>query len=198
MNLTGIDLFKALISCVRYLAVVILFSLLSLQTTYAQKGLQPRLEIGLSLLPAVIAANKNLNHYLSNNDTLSVYLVYQRDIQLATAIKSRISKSVIIQKQNVKYQAISQSNLLVEENLNAAAIFIIEPAGSNLKELIGFSHDIKSLLFSPFKGDVEQGVATGFQVTDRVLPMVNIQSLEKTKIKLKAFFLRIAVKYEKE
>jgi hypothetical protein len=54
------------------------------------------------------------------------------------------------------------------------------------------------LLFSPFEGDVERGVATGFRVTDKVLPMVNTTSLKLSNIQLKAFFLRVAVKHEQE
>jgi len=49
-----------------------------------------------------------------------------------------------------------------------------------------------------FEGDVERGVATGFRVTDKVLPMVNMTSLKLSNIQLKAFFLRVAVKHEQE
>ena len=75
-------------------------------------------------------------------------------------------------------------------------VFITEPLDQRLPELVELAGQQRVLLFSPFKGDVELGVTTGFQVTDKVLPLVNMASLKESKIQLKAFFLRIAVKHE--
>ena len=77
-----------------------------------------------------------------------------------------------------------------------STIFIAETMDSKLGDLIEYANQRRALLVSPFKGDVGKGVATGFHVTDRVRPMVNPDSLKQSKIQLKAFFLRIAVKHE--
>ena len=77
-----------------------------------------------------------------------------------------------------------------------ATLFISEPLDGRLGELVGYSQARRALLFSPFEGDVGKGVATGLHITDRVRPLVDMESLRLSKIQLKAFFLRVAVKHE--
>ena len=86
--------------------------------------------------------------------------------------------------------------LLARELPRNSTVFIAEPVEDRLPALIEFAARQRALLFSPFQGDVELGVNAGFKVTDKVLPMVNMASLKQSKIQLKAFFLRIAVKHE--
>jgi hypothetical protein len=161
----------------------------------AQEALEPRLQIGINLLPAVIAANKGLNTDPSSA-TLPIYLVYRENRHLAEQLRDSLGRVGIIRKRVIEIIPISLNSLLASKTRPLSSIFIAEPMNQELEDLIQFARQHRALLFSPFKGDVEKGVPAGFKVTDKVLPMVNMASLRESKIQLKAFFLRIAVKYE--
>lgn len=160
----------------------------------AQEALSPRMQIGISILPAIIAANKRLAS--EDAQVLSINLVYQNNQHLAEQLRPGLEKIGKIRKHVVQVKTISLADLLASDPVSTSAIFIAEPITDDLDDLLGFVEQQKLLLFSPFEGDVERGVATGFQVTDKVLPVVNMTSLKQSNIQLKAFFLRIAVKHE--
>lgn len=161
----------------------------------AQDNLSPRLQIGIHLLPAIVAANKGLVTTDASQD-LPVYLVYRDNRNQAEQIKPGIARIASIRHRTLKVITISLDALLASELQPHAVIFITGPMSRRLPELNRFAQRQQALLFSPFEGDVERGVTTGFQVTDKVLPLINMDALVKSKIQLKAFFLRIAVKYE--
>ena len=164
-------------------------------TPGAQENLPPRLQIGINLLPAVIAANNGLAT-LDSDTRLLIYLVYRDNAQPAEMLEQNLARIGMIRKRVIVVQAIALDDLLDLDLEPFATVFISEQLDQRLPELITFSQQQRALLFSPFRGDVKRGVATGLRVTDKVLPMVNLESLKQSKIQLKAFFLRIAVKHE--
>lgn len=176
---------------------IICYALVSIpgNASLAQDNLSPRLQIGIHLLPAIVAANKGLTT-TDANQNLPVYLVYRDNRNQAEQIKPGIARIENIRHRTLKVMTISLETLLASELQPSAVIFITGPMEQRLPELNHFAQRQQVLLFSPFEGDVERGVTTGFRVTDKVLPLVNMDSLEKSKIQLKAFFLRIAVKHE--
>jgi len=161
----------------------------------AQDPLPPRLQIGINLLPAIIAANNGLSKF-GDDDSLPIYFVYLEDNHVAELLKRSISRIDKIKNRPLDARAISLQELLASDIVSMSTIFIAEKMDTRLDELIEYSQTHRALLFSPFKGDVDMGVASGFYVTDRVRPLVNLESLKQSKIQLKAFFLRIAVKHE--
>ena len=164
-------------------------------SVHADDQVDPRLQIGINLLPAVIAANKVVINSEPDAE-LPIYLVYQTNRHLAEQLQTRLAQLGAIHERRLLISALSLDELLQTGISRKGSIFIVEPANDRLQELIEHARGKQALLFSPFKGDVELGVNAGFQVTDKVLPMVNMPSLKLSKIQLKAFFLRIAVKHE--
>ena len=179
------------------IALIFLLSLTPLLgfSSLAQEALAPRLQIGINLLPAMIAANNDLAKS-DPSKPLPIYLVYREDRYHSERLKQLIGRIGTIRKRKLDIKIISLDELLTVGPELHSTVFISEPLDSHLPELVEFSQQQRFLLFSPFKGDVERGVTAGFQVTDKVLPMVNMDSLKLSKIQLKAFFLRIAVKHE--
>lgn len=161
----------------------------------AQENATPRLQIGINLLPAVIAANQSLAASDGTND-LPIYLVYRENRRRALQLEPILRQIGEIRKRKIKIKSLALDALLADEPAPLSIVFITEPLDQRLDELITLAQQQRILLFSPFKGDVEHGVTAGFQVTDKVLPLVNMASLKQSKIQLKAFFLRIAVKHE--
>jgi hypothetical protein len=179
------------------IGVILLCNLVPIlgSTSLAQDMLSPRLRIGINLLPAVVAANQSLAA-TDVNQELPIYLVYRDDSYRGEQLKQSINQVGKIRGRGLAAESISLDALLDAEPQPLGVVFIAEPLDQQLPELIRFAQQQRLLLFSPFAGDVERGVTAGFQVTDKVLPQVNMASLKKSKIQLKAFFLRIAVKYE--
>ena len=171
--------------------VAALFGLPSL----AQDPMSPRLQIAVGMLPAIIVANKRQTN--GDDKSRPVYLVYRHDRHLAGQLQTALKRSGETRQLELQVETIVLSELIDRIIPPASTIFIVEPMQNNLQNLIEFARRQHVLLFSPFEGDVERGVATGFRVTDMVLPMVNMNSLKQSNIYLKAFFLRVAVKYEK-
>ncbi len=161
----------------------------------AQDMLPPRLQIGINLLPAVIAANNGLST-IDADKKLLIYLVYHDNEHIADLLKQSLGRIGQIRNRTIEVQAIALDELIELDPGPYSAVFIAERLDTQLPDLIRFAQDKRALLFSPFKGDVKRGVASGFRVTDKVLPLVNMKSLKQSKIQLKAFFLRIAVKHE--
>ena len=178
------------------LAAVALLLSLTWLTAPAQDALSPRMQIGINIMPAIVAANKRL----ADNDvqTLPIYIVYRDDRHLAEQLRPRLEKIGKIRTHTLQVESISLTDLLASDPVPSSAIFLAEPINDELAALLDFVQQQRVLLFSPFEGDVERGVATGFRVTDKVLPMVNMTSLKLSNIQLKAFFLRVAVKHEQE
>ena len=164
-------------------------------TASAQEHLPTRLQIGINLLPAVMAANNGIAN-LAEDKSLKLYIVYLADDHDAEILKRSISRIGRVKKRPLETHTLSLDELLQQDIGPMSTLFIAEPMDDRLGELIAYSQQRRTLLFSPFEGDVARGVATGFHVSDQVRPMVNMESLRQSKIKLKAFFLRIAVKHE--
>jgi hypothetical protein len=177
------------------LALLLLLYSLVIPAAAAQEPIPPRLQIGVNLLPAIIAANKGVAS-LPADRHLRIYMVYRENHHLAEQLRRSVARIGLIKKRRLDAEIRSIDELLSQDIEPMSTIYIVEPMEGRLDELIEYAHDRRVLLFSPFKGDVGKGVATGLKVTDRVRPLVNLQSLRQSKIQLKAFFLRIAVKHE--
>jgi hypothetical protein len=187
-------------NCLNVFALTIASLLLPLlaitnATAQAQDTISPRLQIGINLLPAIIAANKSVINSEPDAE-LSIYLVYKVNRYLAEQLQTRLAQRGSIRERRLEIAAVQLGDLLTRKLPPNSTIFIVEPGDARLERLIEFASQQRALLFSPYQGDVELGVNAGFKVTDKVLPLVNIDSLKRSKIQLKAFFLRIAVKHD--
>lgn len=161
----------------------------------ADERLAARIQIGLNLIPAVLAANKSLI-FEQDFQLLTVYVVYLRDRHSALMTAQRMESNNTVRGHKLVARVISFSDLKRQTLAHYDALFINERMGEHLKDLIQHAQKQQVILFSPFKGDVENGVMSGFEVTNKVLPAVNMHALKNSNVNLKAFFLRIALKYD--
>ncbi len=166
---------------------------------YAIHDFQPRFEIGINLLPSIIAAN--IRWRVKQNDKhkqqpITLFIIYDENKSLAREALKKLARIKIIHGHHVIKKIASIREIFDRATDRNSVLFIVEPLFDNRERAIEFSRSHQNLLFSPFKGDVEKGVMTGFEVTNKVLPAVNINALKEANINLKAFFLRIAVRYD--
>lgn len=72
-----------------------------------------------------------------------------------------------------------------------AAVFLAKRTDDReLDRLVRYGIEHHVVVFSPFEGDVERGVLGGLVVEARVRPLINMRTLEASRVKLKPFFLR--------
>lgn len=161
----------------------------------SSEHLTPRIQIGLNLVPAVLAANKKLNSEL-NQESLTIYIVYVHNKPGAIKSQTRLESIGHIRNHELKLEVIHLYDLIDRKIGSKDAIFINDNIKHDLNKLIRFAHTQQVILFSPFKGDVKKGAMSGFEVSNKVLPAVNLKAMRNSNIELKAFFLRIAVKYD--
>jgi hypothetical protein len=181
-------------NCSKLIFIVIL---LLASDIYANHDVQARLEIGINILPSVIAANMRWNiEEKYKQQPITLFIIYDENRKLARDALSKLTRIKKIRGHRVKKEIVSMSEILSSTTDENSVLFIVEPLFENSERAIEFSRSHQSLLFSPFKGDVEKGVMTGFDVTNKVLPAVNLKALKESNIRLKAFFLRIAVSYD--
>lgn len=176
------------------LLILTLFSSPSLQ---ALNELNARQQIGLNLLPGIIAANMRFNSEQDDKkESIKIYITFKENEKQAIHLSSRMHSIDKIRGHPVLIEAVSIDRLLNASVDRYSVVFISEPLNEAREALIEFSKQQQIMLFSPFKGDVEHGVMSGFEVTNKVLPAVNLTALKEANIRLKAFFLRIAAKHD--
>lgn len=182
---------------IRYAVLILILAVISVSHVYAQNRLSARVEIGINLLPSVIAANKRLSF---NDDDkkkpISIYLVYSENKKLADLAKKKLDRIKNIRGHKVEINPMPVQQLLQLNVDEYTTVMIVEPLDEDRDKLILFSQEKQIILFSPFKGDVRKGVMAGFEVTNKVLPAINDHALQAANIHLKAFFLRIAVSHD--
>ncbi len=180
-----------------FLKLIFIVILLLESDAYAIHDVQPRLEIGINILPSVIAANMRWSIEEDyKQQPITLFIIYDDNRKVARDTLSKLARIKKIRGHNVKKKIVPLSEILSRTTDKNTVLFIVEPLFENSERAIEFSRSNQNLLFSPFKGDVEKGVMTGFEVTNKVLPAVNIKALKEANIRLKAFFLRIAVSYD--
>jgi len=74
-----------------------------------------------------------------------------------------------------------------------AGVFLAAPLPDpEFQRLLDWSIERRVLVYSPFEGDVERGASAGIAVEAKVLPYVNLTTLEKSHIQLGKLFLDVA------
>lgn len=177
--------------------IIVISAVLLATNSFAAKSLPARIEIGLNMLPSVIASNTVFS--LSENEInkpVTIYVVYRDDESVASESTLKLQRIKNIRGHQLVIKSISTDKLMQADTDLYTAMIITEPMIEDRDQLINFSRQRQILFFSPFKGDVEKGVMAGFKVTNKVLPAVNLTALNKANIRLKAFFLRIAVSHD--
>lgn len=162
----------------------------------AQDTLNPRVVIGANLLPSVLAANESLEQLAGSQKAITVFIVYTGERELAEEIARKLSKIEKVRQLPLHTRVMSYEELMQQQPQAYGALFLVEKMERQRNQLIEMARKYKLILFSPFKGEVRKGVSAGIEVTNKVLPAVNSTTLTQSGIRLKAFFMRVAVEYD--
>ncbi len=155
-----------------------------------------RIHAGLRLFPAAIAADKNIRKKTNADGKLLLLIIYRNDKAIAEEMADALLKVKTIRGTAITVETASYDDIGGSYPKKTAALFLSQPGYSGLKNVISFGEKRQILVFSPFHGDVEKGVACGLVVSDMIEPYVNTAALKKASVRLKSFFLKVATQYD--
>jgi hypothetical protein len=154
-----------------------------------------RLLIAVDLFPSFLASDKNIHNKIDIDDKLHVVIAYQYDQQIAEDMAQRLKNLGKIRGIPLTVKSLTVNDIEHSNNEKIAGIFISESM-IPLKPIINKSIVNQFIVFSPFEGDVEKGATGGLYITEKILPYININTMNLAKINMKSFFLRVSKKYE--
>lgn len=175
--------------------ILFLLCMLSISVNANEKEMR-RIMVGLKLFPAVIAADYNLADKKDKQGYLPLYILYEDRLSLANDLAKRLTLIKKIKNLPIKVEVSTFDNFTNRSISPAIAVFMAQEPNGKMQKILDHTISSSILVFSPFKGDVEKGVHSGFIVSDRILPYVNLKTMQQSRIKLKAFFLRVSKHYD--
>lgn len=164
----------------------------------ADSDSQLRAQVGLKLFRTMMSANLDAKNNVDRQGVLHVLLVYANDYNQAKSLAEELSQGLTtIQGLPVEISPISISELEQYQQAKPQGAFITQRlTHDELQRVIRLSINRHILLFSPFEGDVEQGVLGGLSVESAVRPFINMQTLNQSGVRIKPFYLKVAKQYE--
>jgi hypothetical protein len=154
-----------------------------------------RLNVGLKLFPACLAADQGLHKRADEQGRLLVLVLHPDSRRRAEDVAADLRGMGAVKEMPLRVEAVTWEGLAAYRGQPLAAIFVAAPAvPEHLYEQ--WLQEYRTLVFSPFAGAVEQGAVAGIQITDRILPYVNLRQAVRAGIDFKPFFLRIAARHE--
>lgn len=161
--------------------------------TYAWEREERLGVMAADILPAVLMAKRKP---LKNESVITVIVVFKKKSYLSKIIADRLNNLEV--KNGRKFSSVSmrydewrKSGKGKDEN---TIFFIIENLGGQLALLLDHANQHNILTYSSRVDDVENGVAAGISVTERVLPAVNKKTLNEINWQFNDLFMRVAKK----
>lgn len=179
---------------------LLLFILLCVVYThaFADAKQERRLSISVSIFPRIVAVDEGLESKLDENNNIHLAVIYYDDSSKAIDIASKMTQKISnIAGKNIVVESIKYSELLKNNAPRITGAFLVEPVNADIRnQLVRYFTRQGILLFSPFEGDVENGVMASIFIGSKIRPYFNISSIEKAGIKLKSAIIGVSKLYE--
>jgi len=158
----------------RFTVYIFLSLLLLVSSSFANSYTDRRIQSGVKIFRSLVAADTKINKKVTGQGQLVLALVYKNNAQGAKTAQKNLKRAKLkIKKWSLKVVLMSITALKKRKDI--AAVFIAQPLKpKDLNVLINYSRAKKLILYSPFTGDVEKGVAAGLSVEARVRPYLNL------------------------
>ncbi|MCW8931143.1 MAG: hypothetical protein OQL19_12990 [Gammaproteobacteria bacterium] len=162
-----------------------------------------RINIGLKLFRAILAADLAIKTKQNNQNELPILIIYKDNPHKGDKFSQILSdmgkKDGHAQIKGIPLNIISISyqNFLDEKYDSPAGIFLVDKMSNDeLEQIVDYGITQHTIIYSPFEHDVKKNITAGLHIGARVHPIVNMKTLKASKIQLKSFFLKVAKKYE--
>ena len=151
--------------------------------------------VGLDLFPSLLAADRDIAAKVGPDGRLLLVLVHRNDGEDLQPFIDRLRRIGSIRNVPIRVESVFLP-LKPSKDEVPAGIFIMQRlTRSEVRQVARFGEQYQVVTFSPFAGDVEEGILAGIFITDQILPYVNLATMKRSSIRLKPFFLRIAKVY---
>ncbi len=182
---------------VRQLIYLLMVFFLNCHAVIADSNGERRASVGLNLFRALLIANQDAEQRLSNAGEIPVYILYVDDPLQADQYRDTLAESLqAIRDTRVSIKTLSLTEYMASEP-PALGLFMSQRLREDeLAALMRRTISQKQTLFSPFEGDVERGVMAGISVQASVRPYINVDTLKRSGVHIKPFYLKVAKLYE--
>lgn len=154
-----------------------------------------RLRVGLKLFPAVLGAMESPDEETAGNRALRVAVVSEGSSEGADRATSALRAISQIRGRKLRVVALDAKDLDTFPGGDFSGVFVATPGFSGAR-LRAWSERLRTLVFSPFPGDVEAGAVAGIHVSDQILPLLNLPQARRAGVRFRPFLLRVARRYE--
>lgn len=188
---------------------IILYIFLGILTTAptwsleADEAQERRTRGGLRLFRAILAADEDISSKTNPNGSLLLTVLYHENSRMAETFAEELrilgkgSKRGKIRKVPIEVEISNDLSLDSYADRVPAGFFIVEDLrDSDLDHLVRYGIDRGVIVYSPFEGDVDRGVLGGLAIETRVRPYINLKTMRDSRIRIKAFFLKVAKHYD--
>ncbi|WP_207689379.1 YfiR/HmsC family protein [Desulfonema limicola] len=163
--------------------------------SYADQVTQRRILAGLDLFPSFLAADRDIENKQTPDKELLLYIVISGMDEITAQIDGHLRNIRQVRGIPVRVEIVSNAEFQNYIGPVPAGIFLIQHV-PDINNIIQYSRENSIMIVSPFEGDVERGVMGGVFISDRILPLINMNAVKEAGIRLKSFFLRVAKIYE--
>ena len=171
--------------------------LLPIQALYADEFSKRRADVGLKLFRTFVSADLDIQSKAKNGEVL-VILTYANDERIAKDHQSKLQAAFTkVNNLPVVIRTVNLEQVLSSKLIQPAALFVSQPLTSQERDaLVLYAIKNSIIIFSPYEGDVEQGILAGISVQARIRPFINMETIKKGKFNIKPFYLKVAKQHE--
>jgi hypothetical protein len=155
---------------------------------------EQRFRVGLKLFPACLGALEGLEDRSAATGKLEIRIAYEGSETVAREAASALGG--IGRIRGIPLNVMTRSAGALDADATGLDGIFVASVNVGGKRLQLWSERHRTLVFSPFAGDVEAGAVAGIYVADRILPFVNLHQAQRAEIRFKPFFLKAARLYE--
>ncbi|MBF0461926.1 MAG: hypothetical protein HQL87_11060 [Magnetococcales bacterium] len=156
------------------------------------------LQLGIKMFPSLVGGNLDLAAQKNAAGKLLLLVVYRENRASGEQVANTLNNSIQVIDQfpiQVALCMVDECRAFAQEAV--AGVFLAEPLTARQIEAIKqFSIHTKAVLFSPFEGDVQNGIMTGLFISTQVKPALNLLTLRQSGIRMNTLFLKVAKTYE--
>lgn len=182
---------------------IVFFLLIFCSGTNASEEQERLVRNGLKMFRTILTADQDINSKHNKIDGIDIVFLYKEDLTRARGLARKFvlmgrgDKKGKIKDHPIKVHITTDITNIENQKINAAGIFILDPLSEEiLQSAADYGLQNKIVTYSPFQGDVEKGILGGLIIDTRPKPYINVDTLDKSGLRIKSFFLRVAKLYE--
>lgn len=155
-----------------------------------------RLTVGAKIFRHLLPGDDKLAESAREDGAFRIWIISRNNLPEANKAKELLAATTGKNSPSIEASVVLLAELENEARLPHGAFLAEALPTEELRKVIAFANANGVMLFSPFQGDVEAGVATGFVVEAKVVPFLNLKALREAGLTLRPLYLKISKLHE--